>query len=97
MKSYLSKLGVLLFGVMFAVAGCQDYDEDIRKVNDRLDENTKELTTITEELDAAIAALEAKHDADLSKVKADLQGEIASKVADAKKALEEAGAKVELK
>ena len=90
MKSYLSKLGVLLFGVMFAVAGCQDYDEDIRKVNDRLDENTKELTTITEELDAAIAALEAKHDADLSKVKADLQGEIASKVADAKKALEEA-------
>ena len=40
------------------MAGCQDYDEDIRKVNDRLDENTKELTTITEELDAAIAALE---------------------------------------
>ena len=73
MKSYLSKLGVLLFGAMFAVAACQDYDEDIRKVNDKLDGATAELTEITEELDAAIADLEAKHDADLKKVNEDLQ------------------------
>lgn len=89
MKSYLSKLGVLLFGAMFAVAACQDYDEDIRKVNDKLDGATAELTEITEELDAAIADLEAKHDADLKKVNEDLQK--ASKTAeDAIKALDEA-------
>ena len=60
MKSFFTKLSVLLFGVAFAVAGCQDYDEDIRKVNEQLNTNTAELTTITEELEAAIEALEAK-------------------------------------
>ena len=89
MKSYLSKLGVLLFGAMFAVAACQDYDEEIRKVNDKLTADKAELTEITEELDKAIAALEEKHDADLAKVNADLKG-LADELAAAEKALEEA-------
>ena len=89
MKSYLSKLGVLLFGAMFAVAACQDYDEEIRKVNDKLTADKAELTEITEELDKAIAALEEKHDADLAKVNADLKG-LAEELAAAEKALEEA-------
>lgn len=50
MKSYLSKLGVLLFGAMFAVAACQDYDEDIRQVN----------TDLSSKIDAAVADLEKK-------------------------------------
>ena len=89
MKSYLSKLGVLLFGAMFAVAACQDYDEEIRKVNDKLTADKAELTEITEELDKAIAALEEKHDADLAKVNADLKG-LAVELAAAEKALEDA-------
>ena len=89
MKSYLSKLGVLLFGAMFAVAACQDYDEEIRKVNDKLTADKAELTEITEELDKAIAALEEKHDADLAKVNADLKG-LADELAAAEKALEDA-------
>lgn len=60
MKSFLTKVGALLMTVVFAFAGCQDYDEDIRKVNEQLNTNTAELTTITEELEAAIEALEAK-------------------------------------
>lgn len=59
MKSYLSKIGVLLFGAMFAVAACQDYDEDIRLVESELTADIEELST---KLDAAIADLENKAD-----------------------------------
>ena len=83
MKSYLSKLGVLLFGAMFAVAACQDYDEDIRKVNDEL--NT-ELTDLTSKLDAAIAELEGKHNADIEALQSDLE-DLEGKIEDAKTAL----------
>ena len=83
MKSYLSKLGVLLFGAMFAVAACQDYDEDIRKVNDEL--NT-ELTDLTSKLDAAIADLEGKHNADIEALQSDLEA-LEGKIEDAKTAL----------
>lgn len=64
MKSYLSKLGVLLFGAMFAVAACQDYDEDIRLVESEL---TADINELSSKLDAAIADLEGKAD------KADLE------------------------
>ena len=83
MKSYLSKLGVLLFGAMFAVAACQDYDEDIRKVNDEL--NT-ELTDLTSKLDAAIAELEGKHNADIEALQADLE-DLEGQIEDAQSAL----------
>lgn len=64
MKSYLSKLGVILFGVMFAVAGCQDYDEDIRKVNEKLDNSVVEIQGTTDALEDAIDALKAKLEAE---------------------------------
>lgn len=96
MKSFFSKLSVLLFGVAFAVAGCQDYDEDIRKVNDQLNANTAELTSITDALDKAIKDLEAKMVADyatkkaLADLSAELKAEIDADVAAAKTALEAA-------
>ena len=64
MKSYLSKIGALLFGAMFAVAACQDYDEDIRLVESEL---TADINELSSKLDAAIADLEGKAD------KADLE------------------------
>ena len=96
MKSFFTKLSVLLFGVAFAVAGCQDYDEDIRKVNDQLNANTAELTSITDALDKAIKDLEAKMVADYATKKAladlstELKAEIDADVAAAKTALEAA-------
>lgn len=96
MKSFFTKLSVLLFGVAFAVAGCQDYDEDIRKVNDQLNANTAELTSITDALDKAIKDLEAKLVADyatkkaLADLSAELKAEIDADVAAAKTALEAA-------
>ena len=96
MKSFFTKLSVLLFGVAFAVAGCQDYDEDIRKVNDQLNANTAELTSITDALDKAIKDLEAKMVADyatkkaLADLSAELKAEIDADVAAAKTALEAA-------
>lgn len=54
MKSNLSKLcKTLLLGVAFAVVGCTDYDEDIRKVND-------DLTSSVTSLEKTISDLEAK-------------------------------------
>ena len=96
MKSFFSKLSVLLFGVAFAVAGCQDYDEDIRKVNDQLNANTAELTSITDALDKAIKDLEAKMVADyatkkaLADLSAELKAEIDADVAAAQAALDAA-------
>ena len=89
MKSFFTKLGVLLLGVVFAVAGCQDYDEDIRKVNEQLNTNTAELTSITEQLDKAIKDLEAKLEADYAtkKALADLSAELKAKDADIEAAI----------
>ena len=78
------------------MAGCQDYDEDIRKVNDQLNANTAELTSITDALDKAIKDLEAKMVADyatkkaLADLSAELKAEIDADVAAAKTALEAA-------
>ena len=89
MKSFFTKLSVLLFGVAFAVAGCQDYDEDIRKVNEQLNANTAELTSITDALDKAIKDLEAKMVADYAtkKALADLSAELKAKDADIEAAI----------
>lgn len=91
MKSYLSKLSVLLLGAMFAVVGCQDYDEDIRKINDQLSANVTDLNSIIDELEDEIAELEklaATHATkeELDALKTQLQGDLAN----VKKALEDA-------
>ena len=91
MKSYLSKLGVLLLGAMFAVVGCQDYDEDIRKINDQLSANVTDLNSIIDELEDELAELEklaATHATkeELDALKTQLQGDLAN----VKKALEDA-------
>lgn len=97
MKSYLSKLGVLLIGAMFAVSGCQDYDEDIRKVNEKVDTNVSQIGDVTDALDKAIKDLTATHATDkaalegaLASLKTELQGEIDSDINAAVKKLEDA-------
>ena len=96
MKSFLTKVGALLMAVVFAFAGCQDYDEDIRKVNDQLNANTAELTSITDALDKAIKDLEAKMVADyatkkaLADLSAELKAEIDADVAAAQAAIDAA-------
>ena len=91
MKSYLSKLSVLLLGAMFAVVGCQDYAEDIRKINDQLSANVTDLNSIIDELEDELAELEklaATHATkqELDALKTQLQGDLAN----VKKALEDA-------
>ena len=96
MKSFLTKVGALLMTVVFAFSGCQDYDEDIRKVNEQLNTNTAELTKITEQLEAAIEKLEGDVAANyatkqaLAALSAELKAEIDADVAAAKTALEAA-------
>ena len=96
MKSFLTKVGALLMAVVFAFAGCQDYDEDIRKVNEQLNNNTAELTSITDALEKAIKDLEAKMVADyatkqaLADLSAELKAEIDADVAAAQAAIEAA-------
>ena len=64
MKSFFSKLGVLLLGATFAVVGCTDFAEDIREVNESLkteiDNNQSTADVSIKALEDAIAALEAK-------------------------------------
>lgn len=91
MKSFISKLSVLLFAAMFAVVGCQDYAEDIRQLNKQLNDDVSELTALINELKAEIADLEkiaATHATkdELNALKEQLQGDIAT----AKKAIEDA-------
>ena len=91
MKSFISKLSVLLFAAMFAVVGCQDYAEDIRQLNKQLNDDVSELNALINELKAEIADLEkiaATHATkdDLNALKEQLQGDIAT----AKKAIEDA-------
>ena len=91
MKSFISKLSVLLFVAMFAVVGCQDYAEDIRQLNNKHNEDVTGLNALIAELQSEIADLEkiaATHATkdELNALKEQLQGDIAA----AKKALEDA-------
>ena len=91
MKSFISKLSVLLFAAMFAVVGCQDYAEDIRQLNNKHNEDVTGLNALIAELQSEIADLEkiaATHATkdELNALKEQLQGDIAA----AKKALEDA-------
>ena len=91
MKSFISKLSVLLFAAMFAVVGCQDYAEDIRQLNKQLNNDVSELHALINELKAEIADLEkiaATHATkdELNALKEQLQGDLAT----AKKAIEDA-------
>ena len=102
MKSLFSKLSVLLLAAGFAVVGCQDFAEDIRQVEEKLDQNTGELTLSTDNLEKEIDALEAQQKADkeaadkaLADLKAALQGEIDADVKAASDALTAAFATAE--
>ena len=91
MKSFISKLSVLLFAAMFAVVGCQDYAEDIRQLNNKHNEDVTGLNALIAELQTEIAELEkiaATHATkdELNALKEQLQGDLAA----AKKALEDA-------
>ena len=91
MKSFISKLSVLLFAAMFAVVGCQDYAEDIRQLNNKHNEDVTGLNALIAELQSEIADLEkiaATHATkdELNALKEQLQGDIAA----AKKAIEDA-------
>ena len=68
MKSLFSKLSVLLLAAGFAVVGCQDFAEDIRQVEEKVENiggNVGDLNVSTDGLKAEIAALEAQHAADI--------------------------------
>ncbi len=70
-------LALFLVGTMLAAVGCKDYDDDIDKLNGRLDglEGTVALKTDLSAINASIAALEAiDHGAFLKT--ADLQGKL---------------------
>ena len=91
MKSFISKLSVLLVAAMFAVVGCQDYAEDIRQLNNKHNEDVTGLNALIAELKTEIADLEkiaATHATkdELNALKEQLQGDLAA----AKKALEDA-------
>ena len=91
MKSFISKLSVLLVAAMFAVVGCQDYAEDIRQLNNKHNEDVTGLNALIAELQTEIAELEkiaATHATkdELNALKEQLQGDLAA----AKKALEDA-------
>ena len=90
MKSFFSKLGVLLLGATFAVVGCTDFAEDIRevgekvdKVDNKVDNNVTEITVNTDAIEAKIKEMEAQHAADkkaaeeaLAALKTTLDGKI---------------------
>ena len=91
MKSFISKLSVLLVAAMFAVVGCQDYAEDIRQLNKKHDTDISSINALIEELQGEIADLEkiaATHvtKEELDALKTQLQGDLAN----VKKALEDA-------
>ncbi|MBE6214314.1 MAG: hypothetical protein E7131_06530 [Rikenellaceae bacterium] len=79
---YLSKLlSVLLMGVMLYSTGCADYDEDIKSINNRIDQLVSgeiqplkaDLAKVKSDLEAAIAAAQAElkniHDVDIANLK----------------------------
>lgn len=91
MKSFFTKLGALLLcGVMFTAVGCHDYAEDIQKANDRTEEVADELT----DLKVTVAGLDAKYEAlgaaqkAVDALRTELEGKIATAVAEAKASVE---------
>lgn len=66
MKYFSKLLSMFLVGMVLVSVGCTDYDEQIRDLHNKIDQNQ---TDITEKVDAEINALEA----DLAQVKADLE------------------------
>ena len=96
MKSFFSKLSVLLFIAGFVAVGCQDYAEDIRELNDKVDKNMADVTVSTDALDDVIEDLQAQQAADkaaaenaLAALETKLNG-TNDAFAEAKKALEDA-------
>ncbi|MGM9790223.1 MAG: hypothetical protein ACI3Y9_07935 [Candidatus Cryptobacteroides sp.] len=82
MRSFLSKFcGMFLAGALFAVAGCTDYDEDIREINNKLDD---EVAVSISNLDDAIKSLEAKMQSDyaLKSEVSELKSSLESKIND---------------
>lgn len=66
MKYFSKLLSMFLVGMVLVSVGCTDYDEQIRDLHNKIDQNQ---TDMTEKVDAEINALEA----DLAQVKADLE------------------------
>ena len=75
---------MFLAGALFAVAGCTDYDEDIREINNKLD---NEIAVSISSLDDAIKTLETKMQSDyalkseVSALKSSLESKIDDEVA----------------
>ena len=84
-------LALFLTGTMLAGVGCKDYDDDIDKVNDRIDQlETGKLSSIEEQIAAinsSIASLETAYKAADAELKTALEKQ-ASDLAAAKSALE---------
>lgn len=59
MKVFSKLLSIFLVGMLLVQVGCTDYDEDIRKVNDRIDELVSDqIDPLKADLEATKAALE---------------------------------------
>lgn len=84
-------LALFLTGTMLAGVGCKDYDDDIDKVNDRIDQlETGKLATFEQQIAAiqtSISSLEAAYKAADAELKTALEKQ-ASDLASAKSALE---------
>ena len=84
-------LALFLTGTMLAGVGCKDYDDDIDKVNDRLDQlETGKLASVEQQIAAinsSISSLEAAYKAADAELKSALEKQ-ASDLAAAKSALE---------
>ena len=66
MKYFSKLLSMFLVGMVLVSVGCTDYDEQIRDLHNKIDENQ---TNMTDKVDAEISALETR----LDQVKADLE------------------------
>lgn len=59
MKVFSKLLSIFLVGMLLVQVGCADYDEDIRQVNDRIDQMiTDQVNPLKADLDATKVALE---------------------------------------
>ena len=82
MKSNLSKFcKTLLLGAAFAVVGCTDYDEDIRKVNDDLTSSVASLEKTISDLETKLKS-EYALKSEVDQFKSDLEKSINDKIAD---------------
>lgn len=82
MKSNLSKFcKTLLLGAAFAVVGCTDYDEDIRKVNDDLTSSVASLEKTISDLETKLKS-EYALKSEVDQFKSDLEKSINDKIAE---------------